>query len=1189
MSQAPLLGGASAPSAPPVKPRRLQHTLLHTRVTLDFSDAFPSSRSLSTLSSRVIHGVCELVYQPLTDKLRFVTFCCRGYSIDAVTVDGVSASWSVVNSSLFPSLQALSCVRDVRCLELVFDDEADCALSGNVWVKLPKRVKEAMKEREKAKRSANQEVDITGDSGAEEDRPVPVVVAVAFRVEAACKGLEWWTATSGGVAGEDVCLTVTGLGDASLWMPCMDAPSERSSVELQLVLPAHLTAVASGRLTERRYADDARTKVCFVFKQERPIPSSSVGWAVGRFTLDVDERLDWVSCLFPSSAQAAFSYSVTAPSTLSSIVRLLEAHLGQFPFPYLHLVFCSTRVGQVFAGLLLLPVDWLTDGRLIDPVYSHRRHLAYQVARCWLSALVLEAPCDEWIVMGLSGVLSLSFVERTLGRSEADWLALRWSCEVAREDGEVGLSVSVTSQLLAKPLYDLPTVLKPEERATDSLPLCWSGYTHPAEVVSRTSRRKAAVVMLMLQAKTGHDTFQQITRRLMEEHSERGATAPSTTGGGGAGAGGMAGEGAAAVLPLSTVRFSELVKEVSADADLSSFFTQWLWSDGYPRLEVEFKYSAKKKNTSVLVLQRQFDYRPGLRFEGSCKFAIHESERVTEQERRVETAKHDFEFSCVSRVRRNRKRKHYDKDALLHLPLEKLLTRHNDTPVLWVRCDVLHAFFQPVDVYANEVMLCSQLQGEREVRGQMEAIIALWRLFLAPDRPLLEDDLRVHSVEDEGLHLSLDALRDAFHDQRFYYRVRLLAARALARAATTDASESSSRQLLEDWFRGAFADAHSGEWKANDWSDVGLYFMKKGLALELSCAYVRHGDTELSPGRTVRLLVSLLSEHEHERNAYADDHYIADLLHALGNLRLSAEETQTRTTVVGLLQRHLDHDQVLPSYQRVVTQAALSAGVVFQLNNQLAEHILPYANYLDSVFPADVRLAAFRCVLLLCNQQPHRAKLFPHLLAALSEADAYVQHSQLRLWCQLIGQQVLSTQWLRSPSPAALQLSDALWSALLSSSSIPHGCLPQYRQWLLRLYVLCFGSKLSEVATAEQRLLSSQLHSSLTKAVKEREEERVGEGTGVEWRSCTYRKYLARQALVTQRAKRENAMGAAFPPPAHDGPHARQAEQDRKGKASKTGVIRLSKGVKGGEYRARETLVLDTADDEDEEWSSRDR
>ena len=1108
--------------------------------------------------------------------MRYVTFCCRGYVIEGVQVDGVSSSWSVVNSTLFHSPQsALGDVRDIRCVELCWDDEADCQWSGNVWVKIPKRVKEGMKEREKAKRSAHDDIDITGDSKTEEDRPVPIVVSVSFRISPECRGLEWWREGGGGgvrgkgAKGEDVCLTITSLGDASLWMPCMDAPSERGSYEVDLIVPAHLQAVASGRLKERRYEDDLSTRVRFTFVQERPIPSRCMGWAVGRFMLDFDDRLDWASCFFPASAHAAFTYTITQPSTLSNIVRWFEPYLDVFPYPYLHLVFCSTRSPQVYAGLLLLPVDWLTEATHIDPVYVHRRHLAHQLAMCWMTALVTESPSDDWISVGISGLLQLLFVEHTLGHSEAEYLALMWSCEVVREDGEDG-TVSGTSKLLTETVCPLPVAhgLLSDERTLESKPLCWNGTTHPSESLTRINRRKAAVVMRMLQAKTGQDAFQQITHRLMEEHSEHAITAASDSSGGA-----EAEEGGAVTMPISTQGFSDLVKEVSADVDLSSFFSQWLLCDGYPLLQLYFDYNPKKKNTVVEVEQVQCKANKGLRFEGSMKCVIHESERVTEQERRVEQAKHEIEFSCVSRVRRNRKRKHYDRETLLHLPLEKLLTRHNDTPVLWVRCDVLHAFFQPIDAVANEVMICSQLQGEKEVRGQLEAICALWRLFLQPDGSADVDDnrwaqLRVESVEAEGLHLGVSALKDAFNDSRFFYRVRLLAARVLARSSAADASDSSSRQVLEEWMRGQWCDSESGEWKANDFSSVNDYLLKKGLALELSRVYITVTDPPLSPGRVVRLLISLVSENDNEKNLYSDDHYLASLLLALGNLRLAETETQTRATIVGLLQRHLSHDQVLPSYQRVVTQAALTAGVVLQLAHGIHEPLLPYSDFLDSLYPAAVRVTAFRCVLLLCNDTRHHAQMLPHLLAVFSERDAYVQEMQLQCWCALIGEKHLSIQWLRSStSSAAVQVSDALWAALLATSSSPYGWLPGCRFWLLRLYQLCFGRKLSAVTTAVQKGLSVAMQTAIGKAVEAREEERVGEGGGVEWRSTTARRATAQRERTGLQVRRLSTMD---------------------GSGVRAGKLRVTKPKGSSDYKVKDALVVETAEDEDEEWRGRD-
>ena len=1159
------------------KPRRLQHTLLHTRLSLDLCSALPSSSLPS--QSRTVYGRAELVYQLLSAQLRFVTFCCRAFSIDAVLVNGVPSSWTTVGSTLFPSLSALADARDVRSLELCFDDEADCALSGNVWVKIPKKVRDSMKERERKKSRAHEDVDITGDSGTDEERPVTLIVAVHYRVHPQCKGLEWWTArgAGGGVTGEDVCLTVTAAGDASLWMPCMDATAERGTYELELIVPADMQAVASGRLTERRYDDAERSRVRFAFVQERPVASRCIGWAVGRFMLDVDERVDWASCFFPAAALDAFTYTMTAPGSLSTIIRLFEAHLNVFPFPFLHVVFCSTRTAHVFSGLLLLPLELLTDHTLIDPVYVTRRRIAYHVALCWLTALVLDSPAEDWITLGLAGLLSLQFVEKTLGHSESEYLAMRWSCELCREDADA-FAVSDASKLIAQPVSLLSAPEERPERAVESRPLCWAGYTHPSELVTRTARHKAALVMLMLQAKTGPDTFQQITRRLIDDHSERSSTAPTTAGAGGSW-GGSAGAaaGGAVVLPLSTAGLCELVKDVSADVDVGSFFTQWVHSDGYPVVEAYFSYNAKKKATVVLVDQMQCAFQGGLRFEGAMKFVIHESERRTEQERRVELPRHDFEFSCVSRVRRNRKRKQYDRDALLHLPLEKLLMRHNDTPVLWVRCDVLHAFLQPVDVVANEVMLSSQLQAERDVRGQLEAICALWRLFLNPQGSNVEAQrmalLQVDSVEAEGLHLGRNALKNAFHDAQCFYRVRLLAARVLAMSSSADASDSSSRAVLLDWLTSRFVDEGTGEWRANDFTNVAEYFLKKGVALELSRAYIT--EQRLTPAPVLRLLLTMLQSNDNEKNAFSDAHYVADLLLALGNACLADTETHSRAAIVALLKRHLAHDQVLPSHQRIVTQAALTAGITFQVAHHMHEPLLHYADYLDPFYPAPVRVAAFRCVLLLSEQQP--ASYLQHLLAVFSECDAHVQQAQLHAWCELVESKRVALTWVRSPtSAAAIQLSDAMWSALLSTSSAPCGFLPPTRTWLLRLYKLCFGMKrVSLVATVEQRRLSDALHTALLTAVEERKEQwseaQPGGKERLEWRSTSTRKSLAAQALASQRAGRETQAGVSAA---------------RGGDSGSRRVGKFILSTRGGELKARQTLVL--GDDGDDEWHGRD-
>jgi aminopeptidase N len=74
----------------------------------------------------------------------------------------------------------------------------------------------------------------------------------------------------------------------SQWMVCVNAPDERATMELAIVLPAGLAVVASGRQTaERTLASGA---VLHEWRQDRPMPSYTYGFAAGHFTDVRDDR-----------------------------------------------------------------------------------------------------------------------------------------------------------------------------------------------------------------------------------------------------------------------------------------------------------------------------------------------------------------------------------------------------------------------------------------------------------------------------------------------------------------------------------------------------------------------------------------------------------------------------------------------------------------------------------------------------------------------------------------------------------------------------------------------------------------------------------------------------------------------------------------------------------------------------------
>lgn len=67
----------------------------------------------------------------------------------------------------------------------------------------------------------------------------------------------------------------------SQWTVCVDAPSDKASLTLHLILPTKLTPVANGRLISRTELPDNR--VATVWEQNVPVPTYIFGFAAGPF------------------------------------------------------------------------------------------------------------------------------------------------------------------------------------------------------------------------------------------------------------------------------------------------------------------------------------------------------------------------------------------------------------------------------------------------------------------------------------------------------------------------------------------------------------------------------------------------------------------------------------------------------------------------------------------------------------------------------------------------------------------------------------------------------------------------------------------------------------------------------------------------------------------------------------------
>jgi aminopeptidase N len=67
----------------------------------------------------------------------------------------------------------------------------------------------------------------------------------------------------------------------SQWLVCVDAPDDRATLRLNLILPAKLSNVANGRLISQRVLPNE--KVVYEWQQKTPVPTYTFGFVAGRF------------------------------------------------------------------------------------------------------------------------------------------------------------------------------------------------------------------------------------------------------------------------------------------------------------------------------------------------------------------------------------------------------------------------------------------------------------------------------------------------------------------------------------------------------------------------------------------------------------------------------------------------------------------------------------------------------------------------------------------------------------------------------------------------------------------------------------------------------------------------------------------------------------------------------------------
>lgn len=197
----------------------------------------------------------------------------------------------------------------------------------------------------------------------------------------------------------------------SQWMPCVDAPDDRATLRLTLVLPRGLTAIANGRPV--RDHPMAGNLVAQEWILDRPVPTYTMGFAAGRFQV-AEERRGKTRLRFLSADLSAPDLHRVFADT-RDMLDFFEARSGvRYPAATYTQALVEDTIGQELAGFSLMSEEY-GQAVLADP--SRVGLMAHEFAHQWWGN---EATCEDWthfwLNEGIATFMAAAYRERRLGR-----------------------------------------------------------------------------------------------------------------------------------------------------------------------------------------------------------------------------------------------------------------------------------------------------------------------------------------------------------------------------------------------------------------------------------------------------------------------------------------------------------------------------------------------------------------------------------------------------------------------------------------------------------------------------------------------------------------------------------------------------------------------------------------------------
>ena len=257
---------------------------------------------------------------------------------------------------------------------------------------------------------------------------------------------------------------------AGNYLPCIDHPYDKATVDFLITAPERYEVVANGIMIEE--SDLEGNMKLTHWKEQIPIPVKVMTFGVARFAVKYEGEADKIpvwSWVFPQNRLEGFKdYSIALKP-----LRFYSSLIGDYPYEKLANVQSKTIYGGLEnAGAIFYAENSVTG------LGNAERLIAHEIAHQWFGDCVTEADWYHiWLSEGFATYLTSLYIESVYGRQ----------------------------QLLSDMANTRTRVIKYSEKHTK--PVIDTTITNLMDLLSTNSYQKGGWILHMLRCETGDESF----------------------------------------------------------------------------------------------------------------------------------------------------------------------------------------------------------------------------------------------------------------------------------------------------------------------------------------------------------------------------------------------------------------------------------------------------------------------------------------------------------------------------------------------------------------------------------------------------------------------------------------------------------------------------------------------------------